>query len=225
MIAPLERPTSPSRPTDIETTHAPIRRWSAPRRFAHRVRNHRAAADATTTADAPASADARSTSADVPSPCATRPLTGADVAQYASVMHAAVDRWHALPPEDRAALAAAKSLEAQGATPDPATIASMGEKLQRATELRVGMDHVIARERHIPLDCYEAISSRIETVVPDMTTLASGDAADGGASAGGDPARRQAELAREHADSLVVGSRRAELQPLVHEVRLGHIAD
>ena len=170
-------------------------------------------------------ADAQTSSSDgAPSPCATRPLTAADVAQYASVMHAAADRWHALPAEDRNTLAAAKSIEAQGSAPDPTTIASMGEKLQRATELRVGMDHVVARERHIPLDCYEAIAGRIETVVPDMTTLASGDASDAGTPPG-DAAQRRAELAREHADSLVVGSRRAELQPLIHEVRLGHISD
>jgi hypothetical protein len=159
------------------------------------------------------------------SPCATRPLTAADVEQYASVMHAAVDRWHDLPADDRAALAAAKSLESQGSNPDPATMATMADKLQRAAELKSSMDHVVARERHIPLDCYDAIAGRIETVAPDMTTLASGDAADDGASAGGDPAKRQAALAREHADSVVVAPRRAELQPLIHEVRMGHLAE
>lgn len=185
-----------------------------------------AAADANT-ADAPSSSDnAASAGSDAQSPCATRPLTPADVAQYASVMHAAVDRWHNLPASDRAALAAAKSIEAQGSTPDPNSIAAMSDELARATELRAGMDRVIARERHIPLDCYDAIAGRIEAVTPDPATLASGDPGDaaGAAPTPAEAARQAATRQREAADSVVVAPRRAELVPLVHEVRLGHIA-
>lgn len=160
------------------------------------------------------------------SPCATRPLTEADVALYASVMHAAADRWAHLPADDRAALAAAKSIEAQGSTPDPSTIASMADRLQRASEIKTSMDRVIARERHIPLDCYDALAGRIEAVVPDPTTMASGSPGDA-AEATPTPderARQAVTRQQETVDSAVVAPRRTELQPLIHEIRLAHLA-
>lgn len=185
-----------------------------------------AAAAATASDDAgDAGTDAQAAS-NTPSPCATRPLTAADVAQYASVMHAAADRWHNLPADDRSALAAAKSLEAQGSTPDPTAIATMADKLQRASELKTGMDHIVARERHIPLDCYDAIAGRIEAVAPDPATLASGDPDGAGAVlTPAERARQAASRQQEAADSAVVAPRRAELQPLIHEVRMGHLTD
>ncbi len=94
------------------------------------------------------------------------PLTQSDVELYLRVMHAAAARVRNPNAEDTQALAQARqilSAAANGRVPS----SSDASTLQHASEICLGMDQIVARERKVDLALYTSIADAIEAVVPN----------------------------------------------------------
>lgn len=160
------------------------------------------------------------------SPDERRPLTEGDVALYTRVMQGAVARWHDLPAADRKAMAAAHAVSEGGGGQSTQAMSANAPLLMRATQLMTNMDAEIVAEQHVDPSCYDVIRDRVERVITPGA-VASGDApAEGDGASPLPPAQRavaEERMRLQARDSVFLAPYRARLQPLVQEIRMGHL--
>ncbi len=157
------------------------------------------------------------------------PLSKDDIALYLQVMHAAADRVQHPAAADIALLARYKTLLAaadssKAAMPSPADSIAMAD----ATMLKLQMDMLIVRERHIDEQRYTGIASVIDDVVPNPTMYVAGGARGEGFPVDV-PEQSSASIAlsqkiknAEAQDATILAPYRAEIQQLLSVVRNLH---
>lgn len=102
-------------------------------------------------------------------PAASAPLSVADLDLYISVMQQAAARVQHPTAEDKRVLAEADALTKNANSGDTVMLsAKQGEDMGRAILLRTQMDEIVAGDRHLDTDRYDAIRDRIEEEVGEL---------------------------------------------------------